>query len=181
MSGWIGLYTPPTSRFPSTLEISQALGNLMSIRHQGWTTQYIPPLGSVHIQYILTWGSLRQFSHHQSIPRDVSLNNDERMYQYTAERKDVLGNTCPEAREIAQEQSQRPRMYFIMHPHSKQCMVVLSSRNQEILSPGQYFSIHSQGSVLKNMIFEDHIIWYHPCCQWIPSILSLQCYEYWQC
>ena len=29
---------------------------------------------------------------------------------------------------------------------------------EEILSLGQYFPIHSQGSVLKNMIFEDHII-----------------------
>ena len=34
------------------------------------------------------------------------------------------------------------------------------------------------GSVLDNMISEDHVIQYHPCCQWIPRNTSLKCNEY---
>ena len=48
---------------------------------------------------------------------------------------------------------------------------------------GEYFPIHPKGAgnVLDNMISEDHVIQYHPCCQWISRHTSLQCGEYWQC
>ena len=38
---------------------------------------------------------------------------------------------------------------------------------REILSLGQYFSIHSPGGreYMENMISIDHIIRYHPCCK----------------
>ena len=68
------------------------------------------------------------------------------LYPYTAERRDVLGNTSPEAREIsrgrspreisraegckipARGKSQGPRgMYFPMHPDSRQCTSILSA------------------------------------------------------
>ena len=35
--------------------------------------------------------------------------------------------------------------------------------------------------VLDDMIFEDHAIQYHHCCQLISKNTSLQCGEYWQC
>ena len=36
------------------------------------------------------------------------------------------------------------------------------------------------GSVSDNISPGDHIMWYRPCCQWIPRHTSLQCNEYWQ-
>ena len=53
----------------------------------------------------------------------------------------------------------------------------------EILSLGTVLirTLPGAGSVLDNMISVDHVIQYHPCCQWIPRNTSLQCDEYWQC
>ena len=56
--GWISL--SPTSRFPSALKISLAtsLGLGKSLGRQGCTTQCIPPLGIVCIQYAAPFGSV---------------------------------------------------------------------------------------------------------------------------
>ena len=60
----------------------------------GCIVKYIPPLGSVRIQSELPDKSLLKCS--------CLLNaNINRLYPYTAERRDVLGNTSPSALEIS--------------------------------------------------------------------------------
>ena len=74
-------------------------GNLSGLG--GCISQYIPPLGSVRIQshptariyYIVVCKLLSKPTSAQCTMRIL--------YPYTAERRDVLGNTSPEAREIS--------------------------------------------------------------------------------
>ena len=66
-------------------------------------------------------------------------------------------------------------------PRKDVCLIfVLAGVYQEILFLGPNTLPREQEvyHVLYDMIFEDHAIQYHPCCQLISRITSLQCGEY---
>ena len=115
---------------------------------------------------------------------------------YTDERRDVLEKNAPTTERFPKDrgvQNPQPRKisrseggefpitprHRAMYSHSLSIIISVCHcfRPRNIVPRA---IIHSLGSVLDNMVPVDHIIRYHPCCQYC-EYQEIQYNEYWQC
>ena len=154
----------------------------MAVRHcTAWSRYVLYPFRTLpRAEKYIPWG-LGDFPRDAKSPpsgkllycRDVFLGINWQQEWYwirTLPRGGMYWKMHPEAREISQGQGFcTPRPKWLPEGPSE-CMGKYCLQGQYCIR-----TLLGAGSVLDNMISVDHVIQYHPCCQWIPRNTSLQC------